>query len=69
MSANVKRSIVNFISFEGATSIIYPWAISPEIIIQDYLEKIEKECNGHDDTDTIYDAIDKICGVNPVVSK
>ncbi len=68
MKNSIKVSIMNFVNFENETSIIYPWAISAEDIITKHIDEIEKECNGNNDTDIIYEAIDKICGTNPKIN-
>ena len=59
---NIKQSIIDFVTFENETSIIYPWKIEAYKILTMYIDAIVKECNGDDDTDTIYFAISKICG-------
>lgn len=61
-----EKALKDFISFEFETSKIYPWAISPDNIMN-HINEIYKECGGNEDTDDLYFAIDKVCGVNPAL--
>lgn len=67
----LRQAILDFIRFEEETSRIWPWAISAETIIQsdEMLKEIEctirSECEESFDADNLYDAIDRVAGVNP----
>ncbi len=67
----LRQAILDFIRFEEETSRIWPWAISAETIIQsdEMLKEIEwvirSERGETYDTDSMYDAIDRVAGVNP----
>ncbi len=67
----LRQAILDFIRFEEETSRIWPWAISAEAIIQSDEMLKEIECAIHSErgedfnTDDLYDAIDRVAGVNP----
>lgn len=62
---SVRQAIYNFMEFEKETSIIYPFASSYDQLSEESLLEIEEKCNGHIDTETIYDAIVEVIGENP----
>lgn len=70
-----RKAIIDFINFESATSVIWPWAVPAEEIIRDEktLRKLERAAGfdqeGNFDTDVLYAAIDRIVGVNPVLEE
>ncbi len=67
------EAIIDFVTFEDETSLIWPWAIPAEDILQNQetLLKIAAAIHfdetGSCDTDELYDAIDQIVGINPVL--
>lgn len=71
--SKLREAIVDFVTFEDETSLIWPWAIPAEDILQneETLLKIEAAMRldetGYCDTDNLYDAIDRIVGINPVL--
>ncbi|WP_325213493.1 hypothetical protein [Oscillibacter sp.] len=68
-----RKSIIDFIRFEDASSEIWPWAVSADDLLKSepLLEAIEKavrfDAAGRCGTDELYWAIDRIAGVNPVL--
>ena len=65
--------ISDFVRFEAETSIIWPWAIPAEELLQNE-EKLRTvaafihfDANGAYDTDEMYEALDSAFGVNPVL--
>lgn len=66
-----RQFILEFIEFEASTAEIWPWALSMGEMIQneELLQKVEKavqfDAAGSCDTDELYEALDKIVGVNP----
>lgn len=70
-----RKAIIDFVIFESATSVIWPWAVPAEEIIQSEktLREVEKAADfdqeGNFDTDVLYAALDRIVGVNPVLRK
>ena len=66
-----RTAIIDFIIFEDSSSKIWPWAVSAEDMLQNetMLRELEKAvhfgAHGEFDTDELYDAIDRIAGVNP----
>jgi len=69
----LRQDIIDFIQFEYETSVIWPWAISANRLLQDE-DKLQKivdamQCNetGCYDTDDLYEAIEKIAGTNPLL--
>lgn len=68
-----RKGIIDFIQFEDATSLIWPWAVSADTLLKSepLLQAIEKAVHfdsaGQCDTDELYWAIDRIVGVNPVI--
>ena len=70
---NRRKSVIDFIQFEDATSAIWPWAVSAEALLQNetmLLEVEKRVCfdeSGNCDTDGRYAAIDQIVGINPAM--
>ena len=70
---NRRKSITDFIQFEDATSVIWPWAASAEALLQNetLLLEVEKTVcfdeSGNCDTDELYAAMDRIAGINPAI--
>ena len=68
-----RKAIIDFVNFESATSVVWPWAVPAEEIIQSekILRKVERaagfEQEGNFETDVLYAALDRIAGVNPVL--
>ncbi len=68
-----RKSIIDFIQFEDSTSVIWPWAVSAEALLQNeaLLLEVEKAVcfdeSGNCDTDELYAAIDRIAGINPAI--
>ena len=62
---SVRQAICDFMEFEKETSIVYPFASDFKQLSEEILLKIEEKCNGHTDTETIYDAIAEVVGENP----
>lgn len=68
-----RQAIIDFIKFEEETSVIWPWAVPAEGIIQseEMLLAVEKLVNFDDahnyDTDELYAAVVQIAGVNPAL--
>ena len=66
-----RTAIFDFIQFEDATSKAWPWAMPAAEILQDeaILSTLEKTVtfdeSGNCDTESLYEAIDKLVGVNP----
>lgn len=66
-----REAIVDFLRFEESTSTIWPWALPADEILQneELLRKVEKavsfDSQGSCDTDELYDALDRVIGVNP----
>lgn len=66
-----RQFIIEFIRFEESTSAIWPWALSGEEIMRDssLLKEVERSIHfdetGGCDTDELYEALDRIAGVNP----
>lgn len=71
----VRGAIIDFVNFENATSIIWPWAVPADEIIQseETLRKLERAVGFEQgeafDTDVLYAALDRIVGVNPVLKE
>lgn len=67
------KAIIDFVQFEDSTSIIWPWALSADEITQneELLRKVKMAVSfdpqGDWDTDELYEALDRIVGVNPVL--
>lgn len=62
---NVRQAIRDFMEFEEETSILYPFASAFQELSEDSLLAIEAKCSGNTDTETLYDAIEAVVGVNP----
>lgn len=63
--------IKDFINFENNRSLIYPWVKQIEKIMEDDFDKMEElymEAGG-DDTNLLYQSINVVLGVNPVLQK
>lgn len=58
----IKKQIKYLVEFEDNTSIIYPWGMSAEEIMN-HLDEIAEKCNGYG-TEDIFDAITDVCGIN-----
>lgn len=75
VSDETKRleAIVDFVNFEDETSLIWPWAVPAEELLQDkevllkIAEAVYFDETGCCDTDELHDAIDRIVGINPVL--
>lgn len=66
--------VVNFLKFENETSLTWPWVIpvgtliqSEELLLSIALV-IHVDETGSCDTEELYDAIDRIVGINPMIS-
>lgn len=65
--------VIDFLKFEDETSSIWPWAISAEILIQSeelllsIASAIHVDETGSCATEELYDAIDRIVGINPII--
>lgn len=72
--SKLREAIAGFVTFEDETSLIWPWAIPAEDILQneETLQKIAAIIHldeaGCCDTDELHDVIDRIVGINPVLS-
>ena len=70
-----RKAIIDFVIFESATSVIWPWALPADEILQneELLRKVEKavsfDSQGSCDTDALYDALDRIVGINPALNE
>lgn len=68
-----RQAICDFICFEDETSVIWPWALSADELLQNenILNEIEQAVcfNQADeyDTDELYEAINRIAGVHPTL--
>lgn len=66
-----RRVILDFIKFEAETAVVWPWAMPAEKMLQDeaFLSTLEEAVtfdeSGSCDTEALYEAIDKLAGVNP----
>lgn len=71
---NRRQAIIDFVRFEEETSLIWPWAASPDEIMQndDTLLQVEKDIHffAEDDydADELYDALNRIVGINPALN-
>lgn len=73
MKEHLIQDIKSFLAFEAETSIIYPFAIEYEKIVESYLDDIAEyvvknyenpwECSD----DELYESIETICGSNPIL--
>lgn len=72
--SKLREAIADFVTFEDETSLIWPWAIPAEDILQneETLQKIAAiihlDETGCCDTDELHDVIDRIFGISPVLS-
>ena len=70
-----REAIADFLQFEESTSAIWPWALPADEILQneELLRKVEKavsfDSQGSCDTDALYDALDRIVGINPALNE
>lgn len=70
-----REAIVDFLRFEESTSTIWPWALPANEILQneELLRMVEKavsfDSQGSCVTDELYDALDRVIGVNPALSE
>ena len=68
-----RAAIIDFLQFEESTSAVWPWTLPADEITQndELLRKVEKAVSfdqqGDYDTDELYNALDRIVGVNPVL--
>lgn len=73
--SKLREAIADFVTFEDETSLIWPWTIPAEDILQneETLQKIAAIIHldeaGCCDTDELHDVIDRIVGINPVLSQ
>ncbi len=65
MDIQIRDDIRDFMEFEEATSIIYPFAAVYEELSEGTIQAIVTKCEGHRDTETLYEAIQEIVGYNP----
>lgn len=67
------ENIADFISFEAGTSIIWPWAVPAEELLQRREElravaqTIRLDSDGRCDTDEMYEALERVFGPNPIL--
>lgn len=55
--------VIDFITFESETSLVYPFAIRFDDITMEMVDDIVRLCNGHTEyTDILYEACLKILG-------
>ena len=71
---SITKQIKDFITFEDETSIIYPWATKADNVTDNQmntasskLQLIGYDENADVDTEDIYDVLDEVLGVNPVL--
>lgn len=58
----IKKQIKHLVEFESETSVVYPWGMSAEEIMN-HLDEIAEKCNGYG-SDDVFDAITDVCGAN-----
>ena len=69
------ENITDFVMFEAETSIIWPWAIPAEEMLQrrdDLLaaaKAVHLDAEGYCDTDEMYEALEQVFGTNPVLAE
>lgn len=70
----LQNEIIDFIRFEEETSLIWPWCISADEIIQneEILQKIAQELQlnggtGDYDVEKLYEVINQVAGINPAL--
>ena len=67
------KAIIDFINFEDETSLIWPWAVPAEDLLQNkatllnIAEAVYFDESGCCDTDELYDAIGQMVGINPAL--
>jgi len=70
-----RKEILDFVTFEGSTSVIWPWAVPAEEICQDQegLDAVEGmlayDPKGGYDVDQLHNALSQVFGVNPVLTE
>ena len=63
-----RDAVVDFVAFESETAVVYPFAVEFDDMTMEMVDSICSACNGHtDDADSLYDACEKVLGVNPAV--
>lgn len=69
------ENIIDYVNFEAATSIIWPWAIPAEELLQrrekllSVAETIYLDENGLCDTDEMYEELTRAFGLNPILAE
>lgn len=58
----IKKQIKCLVEFEDETSVVYPWGMSAEEIMN-HIDEIADKCNGYG-SDEIFEAITDVCGVS-----
>lgn len=67
------ENIIDYVTFEDDTSIIWPWAIPAEELLQRreellaVAEAIYLDENGLCDTDEMYEELTRVFGLNPIL--
>lgn len=67
------KAVIDFVTFEAETSLVWPWAVPAEEIVNDRETLLAIAAaapfDGTDgfDTDGLYDAVDRIVGRNPAL--
>lgn len=62
MNNKVRNAIRDYMVFEEETSIDYPFLLTYDELSEVTLSAIASRCAGHDDTETIYEAIMGVIG-------
>lgn len=66
MTQQFVSDLTDFANFANNSSIIYPWAKPVGEIIES-AQEIFNICGDNPETDSLYDAIDLVCGINPIL--
>lgn len=67
------KSITDFVAFEAETSTTWPWALPAEKLLQSdeklltVAQSIHLDDDDACDTDEMYDALDRVFGINPTL--
>ena len=67
------ENIINYVTFEDDTSIIWPWAIPAEELLQRkeellaVAEKMYLDEDGLCDTEEMYEELTRVFGLNPIL--
>jgi len=70
-----RKEILDFVTFEDSTSVIWPWAVPAEEICRDQERLAVVEgmlvCDPKDgyDVDQLHNALDQVFGINPVLTE